>query len=212
MNILLLGATGLVGRNVLAQALANPAVTRVIAPTRRPVEPHSKLTNPVSDRLEALLCEGINQGIDGAVCCLGTTIKKAGSREAFRQVDYALPLKFARDAHEHGVDTFVLVSASTSSVNSAMFYSRIKGEVERDIRLVGFRSLTIVRPSLIGGQRDEPRLMEHIALQLLRILAPILPKKLQINPADRIAAACLKAVMASEPGFHIHNAESLVAG
>jgi len=212
MNILLLGATGLVGRNVLAQALANPAVTRVIAPTRRPVEPHSKLTNSVSDRLEALLCEGINQGIDGAVCCLGTTIKKAGSREAFRQVDYALPLKFARDAHEHGVDTFVLVSASTSSVNSAMFYSRIKGEVERDIRLVGFRSLTIVRPSLIGGQRDEPRLMEQVALRLLPVLAPILPKKLQINPADKIAVACLNAVIAGDPGVHIRNAESLVAG
>ena len=211
MNLLLLGATGLVGRNVLAQALANPSVTRVIAPTRRPLEPHSKLTNPVSDRLEAL-SERINQGIDGAVCSLGTTIKKAGSKEAFREVDYALPLKFARAAHQHGVDTFVLVSASAASVNSAMFYSRIKGEVERDIGLVGFRSLTIVRPSLIGGQRDEPRLMEHIALQLLRILAPIPPKKLQINPADTIAAACLNAVMASDPGFHIRNAESLVAG
>jgi uncharacterized protein YbjT (DUF2867 family) len=208
MNLLLLGATGLVGKNVLAQALANPAVTRVIAPTRRPLEPHSKLTNPVSDRLETLLPEGI----DGVVCSLGTTIKKAGSKEAFREVDYALPLKFARAAHQHGVDTFVLVSASAASVNSAMFYSRIKGEVERDIGLVGFRSLTIVRPSLIGGQRDEPRLMEHIALQLLRILAPILPKKLQINPADTIAAACLNAVMASDPGFHIRNAESLVAG
>jgi len=211
MNLLLLGATGLVGRNVLAQALANHAVTRVIAPTRRPLKPHSKLTNPVSDSLEALVPESINQGIDGVVCCLGTTIKKAGSKKAFREVDYALPLKFARDAHQHGVDTYVLVSASTASANSAVFYSRIKGEVERDIGLVGFRSLTIVRPSLIGGQREEPRLMEQIALQLLRILAPILPKKLQINPADTIAAACLNAVMASDPGFHIRHAESLIA-
>ena len=98
MNLLLLGATGLVGRNVLAQALANPAVTRVIAPSRRPLEPDSKLTNPVSNRLEALLSEGINQGIDGVICCLGTTIKKAGSKDAFREVDYALPLEFARGA------------------------------------------------------------------------------------------------------------------
>lgn len=212
MNILLLGATGLVGRNVLAQALANPAVTSVIAPTRRPLEPHLKLTNPVSDRLEALLSEGINQGIEGVVCCLGTTIKKAGSKEAFSEVDYALPLKFARDAHQHGVETFVLISASTASTNSAMFYSRTKGEVERDIGLVGFRSLTIVRPSLIGGQRDESRLMEHIALQLLQVLAPILPKKLQINPSETIAAACLNAVMAGDPGFHVRSAECLVAG
>jgi uncharacterized protein YbjT (DUF2867 family) len=211
MKLLLLGATGLVGKNVLAQAFANPAVTGVIAPTRRPLEPHSKLTNPVSDRLEALLSEGINQGIDGVVCALGTTIKKAGSKEAFREVDHALPLEFARAAHQHGVDTFVLVSASVASVNSAIFYSRVKGEVERDIGLVGFRSLTIVRPNLIGGQRDEPRLIEHIALRFLRILAPILPKKLQMNPADTIATACLDAVVAGDPGFHIRNGESLVA-
>jgi uncharacterized protein YbjT (DUF2867 family) len=83
MNILLLGATGLVGRNVLAQALANPAITRVIAPSRRPVEPHTKLTNPVSDRLEALLSDGINQGIDGVVCSLGTTIKKQARKKHF---------------------------------------------------------------------------------------------------------------------------------
>ena len=211
MKILLLGATGLVGRNVLAQALAHPAVTRVIAPTRRPLEFHPKLTNPVSDRLEALLSEGINQGIDGLVCALGTTMKKAGSKEAFREVDYALPLKFARAAHQYGVDTFVLVSASTASANSAMFYSRIKGEVERDIGLVGFRSLTIVRPSLIGGKRDEPRLMEHIALRFLGILSPILPKKLQINPADTIAAACLAGVTRGDPGLHVRTAKSLVA-
>jgi uncharacterized protein YbjT (DUF2867 family) len=176
------------------------------------LEPHSKLKNPVCDRLEALLSEGISQGIDGVVCSLGSTIKKAGSKEAFCEVDYALPLEFARAAHQDGVDTFVLVSASAASVNSAMFYSRIKGQVERDIGLVGFRSLTIVRPSLIGGTRDEPRLMEHIALRLLRVLAPILPKKLQINPAETIAAACLNAVMAGDPGFHIRNAESLIAG
>jgi len=212
MNLLLLGATGLVGRNALAQALANPAINRVIAPTRRPLESHAKLTNPVSDRLEASLFEWGNQEIDGVVCTLGTTIKKAGSKEAFREVDYVLPLQFARVAHQHGVDTFVLVSASTASANSVMFYSRVKGEVERDIGLVGFRSLTIIRPSLIGGQRNESRPMELLALRLLRILAPILPKKLRINPADIIAAACLNAVMTSDTGFHTRNAESLLAG
>jgi hypothetical protein len=95
---------------------------------------------------------------------------------------------------------------------STLRCSRVKGEVERDIGLMGFRSLTIIRPSLIGGQRDEPRPTEHIALLFLRILAPVLPKKLQINPADTIAAACLNAVMAGDPGFHIRNAESLIAG
>jgi uncharacterized protein YbjT (DUF2867 family) len=210
MKILLLGATGLVGRNVLAQALANPAITCVVAPTRRPLVPHPKLFNPVSNHLDSLLSEGIVRGIDGVVCALGTTIKRAGSKAAFREVDYTLPLMFARSAKEQSAETFVLVSASVASTSSTMFYPRIKGEVERDIELVGFRSLTIVRPSLIGGDRDDPRFREGIALRLLSALAPVLPKKLQINPAPTIAAACLTAVSVAAPGLHSCNPESLI--
>jgi uncharacterized protein YbjT (DUF2867 family) len=210
MKILLLGASGLVGKNVLAQALAHPAITNVVAPTRQPLAPRPKLTNPVSDHLESLLSEGVARGMDGVVCTLGTTIGKAGSKEAFREVDYVLPLAFARSAHEHGAETFVLVSASVASVDSVMFYPRIKGEIERDIELVGFKSLTIVRPSLIGGERDEPRFREGIALRLMSIFAPILPKKLQVNPAPAIAEAILDAVTTTEPGRHFRYAESLV--
>jgi uncharacterized protein YbjT (DUF2867 family) len=210
MKILLLGGSGLVGKNVLAQALAHPAMTSVVAPTRQPLPPHPKLINPVSDHLESLLSEGVARGIDGVVCALGTTISKAGSKEAFREVDYVLPLAFARSAHQHGAETFVLVSASVASVSSAMFYPRIKGEVEREIELVGFKSLTIVRPSLIGGERDEPRFGEGIAVRLMSAFAPILPKKLQVNPAPTIAAASLDAVITAEPGRHFRYAASLV--
>lgn len=208
MKILLLGATGLVGKNVLAQALAHSAITHVIAPTRQPLAAHPKLVNPVSGRLDSLL--DIAKGVDGVICALGTTISKAGSKEAFREVDYALPLAFARSAHKHGTATFVLVSASVASVGSAIFYPRIKGEIERDIELVGFRSLKIVRPSLIGGERDEPRFREGVALRLMSLFAPILPKKFHVNPANVIATACLSAVLANEPGCHFRYAETLV--
>jgi len=210
MRILLLGASGLVGKNVLAQALAHPAITSVVAPTRRPLAPHPKLINPVSDRLESLLPETVAGGVDAVVCALGTTISKAGSKEAFREVDYVLPLAFARSAHEQGVETFVLISASVASVSSSFLYPRIKGEIERDIELVGFKSLTIVRPSLIGGERDEPRFREGIALRFMSIFAPILPKKFHVNPAPTIAAATLDAVTAAEPGRHFRYSESLV--
>ncbi len=183
MKILLLGATGLVGKNVLAQALAHSAITGVVAPTRHPLAPHPKLINPVSDHLESLL--GVTQGVDGVVCALGTTIGKAGSKEAFREVDYGLPLAFARSAHEYGVEIFVLVTASAASVSSAMFYPRIKGEIERDIELVGFRSFTIVRPSLIGGERAEPRFWEGVALRLMSVLAPVLPKEVSCQSRAR---------------------------
>jgi uncharacterized protein YbjT (DUF2867 family) len=210
MKMLLLGASGLVGKNVLAQALAGPAITSVVAPTRRPLAPHPKLTNPVSDHLESLLPAGVAGGVDAVVCALGTTISKAGSKEAFREVDYVLPLAFARSAHEYGTETFVLVSASVASVSSAIFYPRIKGEIERDLEPVGFKSLTIIRPSLIGGERDEPRFREGIALRLMSIFAPILPKKFHVNPAPTIAAAILSAVTAAEPGLHFRYAESMV--
>jgi uncharacterized protein YbjT (DUF2867 family) len=137
-------------------------------------------------------------------------ISKAGSKEAFREVDYVLPLAFARSAHEQGAETFVLVSASVASVRSRLFYPRIKGEIERDIERVGFRSLTIVRPSLISGERDEPRFGEGIALGFVRMLTPILPKRFHVNPAATIAKACLSAVTTGEPGVHFRYAESLV--
>ena len=210
MKVLLLGGSGLVGKNVLAQALEQPAITSVVAPTRRPLASHPKLTNPVSDHLASLLSEGLARGVDAVVCALGTTISKAGSKEAFREVDYVLPLAFARSAHEQGAETFVLVSASVASVRSPFFYPRIKSEIERDIELVGFNSLTIVRPSLIGGERDEARFREGIALRVMSIFTPILPKKFHVNPASTIAAASLGAVMTAEPGLHFRYADSLV--
>ncbi|SDF90391.1 NAD(P)H-binding protein [Terriglobus roseus] len=210
MNLLLLGATGLVGKNVLAQALADPTVTSVVAPTRRALAPHPKLRNPVADSLGSFLSDGFPDGIDGVICALGTTIAKAGSKEAFREVDYQLPLSFAKSAREHDVGTFVLVTASTANANSSIFYSKTKGEVEREIERVGFPSLTIVRPGLIEGEREESRFMESVGLRLMSLLGPLVPKKMRINPAPVIAAACLGAFRDGKPGVHYCLAESMV--
>jgi uncharacterized protein YbjT (DUF2867 family) len=111
MKVLILGATGLVGRNALAQALAQPAVTQVIAPTRKPLAKQDKLMNPVAPKLELLLPEVTGWRPDAAICAIGTTIKKAGSKESFRSVDHDLPLSFARLAHLAGTQNFALVSA-----------------------------------------------------------------------------------------------------
>jgi uncharacterized protein YbjT (DUF2867 family) len=210
MKVLILGASGLVGSNALAQTLGHPAVTAVIAPTRKPLPPGSKLTNPVAEQLESLLPEALAWGVDAVICALGTTMAQAGSREAFRQVDYVLPLAFARVAHQQGAETLALVSAIGASVNSSFFYPRTKGEVERDMKLVGFKSLTILRPSIISGNRDKSRFAEGIALGLSRILAPILPKKFRVNAAPKIAAVLVDSIIAAEPGCHYLYAESLV--
>src|SRR5258708_28200063 len=92
MKVLILGATGLVGQRTLVQAVTNPAITQVIAPTRTPLPPSSQLANPVAQRLELLLPEVLSWGVDAVIRALGTTSSKAGSKEAFRQVDYVLPL------------------------------------------------------------------------------------------------------------------------
>jgi hypothetical protein len=106
-------------------------------------------------------------GPDAAICTTGTTIKKAGSKEAFRSVDYDLPLSFARPAHQAGTQNFALVSVMGGSL--------------------GARSLTILRPGIIEGERDEVRLAESLVLKLSCLLAPVLPKRFQANPAAKIA-------------------------
>jgi len=210
MKVLILGATGLVGRNALAQALSHPAVTRVIAPTRRPLTKQDKLMNPVAPKLELLLPEVAGWGPDAVICATGTTIKKAGSKEAFCSVDHDLPLSFARLAHQAGTQSLALVSAIGASVDSSFFYARVKGELERDVREIGFRSLTILRPSMIEGERDEFRLAERLALGLTHFLAPVLPKRFRVNPASTIAQVLVDAVVTAELGCHFKYSDSLV--
>ena len=209
MKLLLLGATGLVGSRVLKLALANHAFSEVIAPTRKPLTPSDRLVNPVGSRLEDLVPNLLSYQPGAVICTLGTTRAKAGSKEAFRHVDYELPVAIAKAAHSAGVETYAIVTAMGASANSMSFYYRTKGEVETDIQKVGFRSLTICKPSLIGGERNEARSAEDVALKVLRFLAPVLPKKFHVNPADVIAAALLNAAIVAEMGCRWIYAEEM---
>jgi uncharacterized protein YbjT (DUF2867 family) len=209
MKLLLLGATGLVGSRTLKLALSNDAFSEVIAPTRKPLAPSDRLVNPVTSRLEELAPVLMSHSPDAVVCALGTTRAKAGSKEAFRYVDYELPIAFGKAAHTAGVETYAIVTAMGASANSMSFYYRTKGEVERDIQQIGFRSLTICRPSLIEGERNEARGAERAVLTLIRLLAPILPKKFHVNPADVIAARLLDAIIVAKRGCHWIYAEEM---
>lgn len=209
MKLLLLGATGLVGSKTLELALSNPAFSEVIAPTRTPLPPQDRLINPVVSRLEDLAPSLMSHAPDVIICALGTTQAKAGSREAFRYVDYELPIIFAKAAHAAGIRTYAIVTAMGASADSRSFYYRTKGDVERDIQKIGFPSLTICRPSLIGGERTEKRHAEAVALTLLRFLAPILPKKFHVNPAEIIAAAILDKATVAKTGSHWIYAEEM---
>jgi uncharacterized protein YbjT (DUF2867 family) len=209
MRLLLLGATGLVGSSTLKLALANPGISEVVAITRRPLPPQNKLSNPVSEQIEELAKTLGVSVVDAVVCALGTTGAKAGTKEALRRVDYDLPLFFAKECHAAGVETFALVSAIGASTTSMFFYARTKGELERDIQQIGFRSLTICRPSIIAGPRTEVRNAERAALSMSRLLAPVLPKKFHVNPAPVIAASLVNSVLAARPGSHWIFAEAM---
>jgi uncharacterized protein YbjT (DUF2867 family) len=210
LKVLILGASGLVGGITLRLALAHPSIEHVIAPTRKALPLHKKLENPVSDRLQPLVGRVPEWAADALICSLGTTMAKAKSKAAFREVDYVLPLQFAKAAHSCGARTLALVTAIGASVESRFFYARTKGELERDVQAIGFQSLTIVRPSIIGGQRNEHRLGESIGLHISKVLGPILPKKFRISPAQAIAEALIDSVIAGLPGCHFRFAESLL--
>jgi uncharacterized protein YbjT (DUF2867 family) len=209
MKLLLLGATGLVGSKALELALSTGAFSMVIAPTRKPLTPSVRLVNPVASDIEELLPALMSHKPDAILCALGTTQAAAGSKKAFRHVDYELPLAFGEAAHSAGIETFAIVTAMGASTKSMSFYYRTKGEVERDMGKIGFRSLTICRPSLIGGERNEARPAESAALAFLRLAGPLLPKKFRVNPAELIAASLLDAILAAKPGCHWINSADM---
>ncbi|MFE0500147.1 NAD(P)H-binding protein [Lysobacter soli] len=208
MKLMIVGSTGLVGRHALQLALAHPGIAQVVAPVRRPAELHPKLLAPVVN-FDALSPDAPWWNVDAVVCALGTTIKVAGSQDAFRRVDHDYPLAVARLAHAHGASTFVLNSAMGADAGSPIFYSRVKGEVERDLAALGFASLTFVRPGLIGGEREEFRAGERAATVVLRALHPLLPRRWRINPAERIAQAMIDAAVRATPGRHVIASDAL---
>ncbi|HVJ39588.1 MAG TPA: NAD(P)H-binding protein [Stenotrophomonas sp.] len=210
MRILLAGATGLVGSHTLSLLLDDPRCTALIAPTRRPLgRRHPKLDNPVLD-FDDLEQVARGWSADAAICALGTTIAIAGSREVFRRVDHDYPLALATALRAQGTRVFVLNSAMGADVRSWFLYSRVKGELERDLRALRFDSLVLVRPGLIGGERAAPRKGERIASTLLGSFAPVLPRAWRINPAPMVARAMVDRALQPVPGERVIGSAELI--
>ncbi|WP_369970237.1 NAD(P)H-binding protein [Stenotrophomonas rhizophila] len=209
MKVMLVGATGLVGGQVLQQLLDDARCDAVVAPTRRPLNVTDPvLHNPVVD-FERLPTDADWWAVDAVICALGSTIRQAGSREAFARVDHDYPLQVATLAQAHGAHAFVLNSAMGADPASRFFYNRVKGRLEQDLRGLGYPSLTLVRPGLIGGERTERRPGEHLASVVLGALGPVLPRAWRISPAQTIAGEMLEAALAPRPGVQIVDAAAL---
>jgi len=202
-SVLLLGATGLVGSATLRRLLADDAFTRVVTITRRPVGgiPQPRLDAHVAD-LEQLDAVADLFAVQTVICALGTTLKQAGSRERFRAVDHDIPLAAARLAKARGVRHLLYVSSLGAHPRSPVYYSRVKGELEIALQRVGLPRLTIVRPSLLLGERTEFRAGERVA----QLLGFIPMGRYSAIPADDVAAALVR--LAKEDGPTLRVVES----
>lgn len=192
---LLAGASGLVGGSLLAQLLASSAYDEVVALVRRPLAvAHPKLRQVVVDYAHLDLATAIGRA-DDAFCCLGTTLKRAGSQAAFRSVDHDAVLAFARAAQRAGARRFFVVSSLGAAVDSRVFYNRVKGEMEAALRGRDFATLGIFRPSLLLGGRAEARWGERVGSLALTLLAPVLVgrwRRYRAIPAEVVARAMLR--------------------
>lgn len=209
MKLLVVGATGLVGRHVVEQALADTRISNVVVLARRPLPAHPKL-QAVQVDFDRLPADAPWWQADAVICTLGTTMRTAGSREAFKRVDYEYPLAVARLAREQRTPTYVLNSSIGADASSGMFYTQVKGELERDLTRLNYPSLTLVRPGFIGGNRDEFRLGERVTLVGLRAIGFLLPKRWRINPAATIARAMIDSAISAQPGVRVISSDQLV--
>jgi uncharacterized protein YbjT (DUF2867 family) len=161
-NAIIAGVTGLVGNLCLEKLHAKQLYNKITAVTRKTLRPSILGVENVVINFDEIEKYSNQLTGDHAFCALGTTIHKAGSKEAFRKVDFEYALRFANIAKQNGAQKFILVSAIGADANSNIFYSKVKGELESELEKLGFDSLIIMQPSLLLGDRKELRAGEII--------------------------------------------------
>ena len=211
LAVLLVGATGLVGRECLRLLLSDQAIARIEVVARRALSPDvrsPKLSTHIID------FDHLNEydelfTVDAIICALGTTIRQAGSRTRFRTIDLEYPLAFARLGRRRGCRHFLVVSSLGANPRSRIFYNRVKGELERGLRELDYPCLTIVRPSLLLGPRAEQRLGEEVAKRVSKWLGPLVPRPFKPVEAHAVAIALVRAARNPCSGVRIIESSEL---
>ncbi len=197
---LVIGASGLIGQQLIELLLQdeNYSVIALIR-TALPIQ-HQRLLqvpfnfdNPNNEAIKA----------DEIFCCLGTTIKVAGSQQAFYKVDFEYVLDIAKRAYLNGAKKFALVSSLGANKNSTVFYSKTKGAIEEAVTKIGYESLFIFRPSILLGKRTAFRVGERIAQSIFKFFSILIPKKYQAIQARQVAKAMIVCMNAGDKGVHI---------
>lgn len=210
MKVALFGSTGLIGKNVLKLLVRLDQVERVYCPVRRVPEPAETgiLEGAAKIDFDVVDFEQVDQlrekfaGLDAAICCLGTTIKQAGSKPAQEKIDVRLPLSLAAVAKKAGVRHFLCVSAQGANSHSPFFYNRLKGMLEEGLTMMNFEALTLVRPSLLLGKHKDKRFGEELMQKIFGKYLAVLPARIRPVFAESVAAH-LVASMLKPPFDHI---------
>jgi uncharacterized protein YbjT (DUF2867 family) len=207
----LIGATGLVGSEILNCILNDARFSRIKIFVRR----STGVTDP---KLEEFIVDFENLGnwrdkIQGDILfsALGTTLKQAGTREAQRVVDYDYQLRVAQAGKINGINNYVLVSAPNADTKSMLAYTKMKGDLERDVMKLSFNKVTFIRPGLLKGPRSQKRMFEHNSGAILNFL-PTIPGMEAIKPVSgkQVAHACIEAAFNSDTGRRIYNPKDVL--
>ncbi len=208
---LVLGATGLIGSLLTHRLVDSPIYSNIKVLVRKSLNwQHPRLQEVQFDfdHPNGLLIQA-----DDIFCCLGTTMKKAGSKEAFQKVDYQYSMDIARLGLANGAHQFAIVTAMGADTESSFFYNRVKGEVERDLTALNYPTLLVFRPSLLLGRAalalGETRLGERFAEEAMRLLSPLIPAKYKGIDGAKVANAMLTTAQQGLIGKHVFDSDAL---
>lgn len=206
MTATLIGATGLIGSHLLEELLTDPFFDTVRILIRRPIDiANAKLEKKIVDFNDSDSILVALSNSDVVFCAIGSTMKKVkGDKEAYRKIDFEIPVKLARFCKMTGCGKFILVSSAGANAKSMNFYQRLKGETDEAVKEVGPKTIHIMRPSLLLGERKEFRLGENIGKVFMTVFSFLIPEKYKAIQGKDVAKVMLALAKKEEEGFFIH--------
>ncbi len=204
---LVVGASGLIGKHLTQKLLASQYYNKVTIIVRKKLTiEHQKLEQLVMDFDKIDTSKII---ADDIFCCLGTTMKQAGSKEAFYNVDFTYPLNFAKAGLANGTKQFLIITAMGADEKSWIYYNRVKGEIEKALSDLRYPTLIILRPSMLAGEREHPRMGEKIGKVVMDFFAPLIPDNYKVIAGEKVAQAMLELAQKGIKNKDIYESGSL---
>jgi len=204
---LVVGASGLIGKHLTHKLLASQYYNKVTIIVRKKLTiEHQKLEQLVMDFDKIDTSKII---ADDIFCCLGTTMKQAGSKEAFYNVDFTYPLNFAKAGLANGTKQFLIITAMGADEKSWIYYNRVKGEIEKALSDLRYPTLIILRPSMLAGEREHPRMGEKIGKIVMDFFAPLIPDNYKVIAGEKVAQAMLELAQKGIKNKDIYESGSL---